>query len=83
MIQGEGNESQLQKERARLRQQIQQMEAECKLMENNLSFFRTSSATNPLIQQQEGKINALKDDIAMRKSKLKELDKAIKGQNNK
>jgi hypothetical protein len=83
MIQGDGNESQLQKERARLRQQIQQMESECKLMENNLSFFRTTSSTNPLIQQQETKINSMKEDIAMRKSKLKELDKAIKGQSNK
>ena len=47
-------------------------------MENNLSFFRTSSSTNPLVQQQEDKIAAMREDIHMRKNKLKEIDKAIK-----
>ena len=79
MVQGDGNESQLQRERSRLRQQIQQLESECALMANNLSFFRTSSSTNPLVQQQEEKIASMREDIAMRKNKLKELDKALKG----
>lgn len=78
IVQGDGSEAQLQKERSRLRQQIQQLESECALMENNLSFFRTSSSTNPLVQQQEDKIAAMHQDILMRKNKLKEIDKAIK-----
>ena len=83
MVQGDGNESQLQKERARLRQQIQQLESECSLMSNNLSFFRSSSSSNPLIQQQEEKIASMRDDIAMRKNKLKEIDKALRGNKEK
>lgn len=79
MVQGDGNESQLQRERTRLRQQIQQLESECTLMTNNLSFFRSSSATNPLVRQQEEKIASMREDIAMRKNKLKEIDKALKG----
>jgi len=79
LVQGDGNESQLQRERARLRQQIQQLESECSLMSNNLSFFRSSSSSNPLIQQQEEKIANMREDIAMRKNKLKEIDKALKG----
>lgn len=78
MAQGEGGDSQLQRERSRLRQQIQQMESECSLMENNLTFFRSSSSTNPLIQQQETKIKQLKEDIQVRKNKLKEIDKALR-----
>ena len=78
MAQGEGGDNQLQRERSRLRQQIQQMESECSLMENNLSFFRSSSSTNPLIQQQEVKIRQLKEDIQVRKNKLKEIDKALR-----
>ena len=69
---------QWQRERARMRQQIQQLESECALMENNLSFFRSSSSANPLIQQQEQKIASMKEDIELRKSKLKELDKAMR-----
>jgi len=83
MVQGDGNESQLQKERARLRQQIQQLESECSLMSNNLSFFRSSSSSNPLIQQQEEKIASMREDIAMRKNKLKEIDKALRGNKEK
>ena len=83
MVQGDGNESQLQKERARLRQQIQQLESECSLMSNNLSFFRSSSSSNPLIQQQEEKIASMREDIAMRKNKLKEIDKALRGNREK
>lgn len=83
MVQGDGNESQLQKERARLRQQIQQLESECLLMSNNLSFFRSSSSSNPLIQQQEEKIASMREDIAMRKNKLKEIDKALRGNKEK
>ncbi len=78
MAQGEGGDSQLQRERSRLRQQIQQMVSECSLMENNLTFFRSSSSTNPLIQQQETKIKQLKEDIQVRKNKLKEIDKALR-----
>ena len=80
MAQGEGGDSQLQRERYRLRQQIQQMESECSLMENNLSFFQTSSSSNPLIQQQETKIAQLKEEIQLRKNKLKEIDKALRAQ---
>lgn len=83
MVQGDGNVSQLQKERARLRQQIQQLESECSLMSNNLSFFRSSSSSNPLIQQQEEKIASMREDIAMRKNKLKEIDKALRGNKEK
>lgn len=70
-----GGSSDLRRERDGLNKRVKALEAERIQMETNMSFFSASSQDSPILVQLEGKLQALQDEIAMVREKVKLLDK--------
>lgn len=68
----------LTKEKRNLRDKIARVENEVSTYENNLGFFGNKGKTNPLIQEIEKKINALRREASDMKAQLKMMEQAGK-----
>lgn len=64
------------RERSRLTDRIRTLEAERLQMENNLGFFTSSSPNNPILQQLQGRLDSMHQEIEMLREKIKVLDRS-------
>ena len=70
----EGDKGGLGRERDRLVRAMEARQAEIKTIENNLGFFKFSSAGNPMVKDFERKIEKIREDIAQIQEKIDLID---------
>ncbi|PIE84568.1 MAG: hypothetical protein CSA07_00470 [Bacteroidia bacterium] len=68
----------LSREKSRLNAKVRALEAEKRQMENNLSFFSSSSSDNPVLSRFQSQLEGLDQEIALLREKMKHVDKAAK-----
>lgn len=70
----EGDGKQIGREREKLVRALEARQNEIKTIENNLGFFKFSSANNPMVKDFERKIQKINEEIAQIKEKIAVLD---------